>query len=87
MFSFSPDFPGISAETPTEIAVVNYVTVPENTSGDADSILSSLAWGNPVAGQPGVPYVENTVVLDGVTGILPVTIDNNVELIAETSGE
>lgn len=87
VFSFSPDFPGISAETPTEIAVVNYVTVPENTSGDADSILSSLAWGNPVAGQPGVPYVENTVVLDGVTGILPVTIDNNVELIAETSGD
>ena len=34
------------------------------------------------AGEEGVPTVENTVVLNGVTGIIPVTVDSALELIA-----
>lgn len=83
VFSFSPDFTGLSAEVPVEIAIVNYETVADSFSGaDADSVSSTLSWGNPLAGEEGVPTVENTVVLNGVTGIIPVTVDSALELIA-----
>ena len=82
-FSFSPDFTGLSADVPVEIAIVNYETIADSFSGsDADSISSTLSWGNPLAGEDGVPNVENTVVLNGVTGIIPVTVDSALELIA-----
>ena len=60
--------------------MVTYDTIPEVFSGDADGVESDLNWGNPSAGDPGVPGVGNTVVLDGVTGILPVTKDGKLDL-------
>ncbi len=80
VFSFSPDYGGLLADVPREIAVVTYDTIPEVFSGDADGVESDLNWGNPSAGDPGVPGVGNTVVLDGVTGILPVTTDGKLDL-------
>lgn len=87
VFSYSPDFAGLSAEIPLEVAIVNYETVADAFAGtDEDSITASLSWGNPFSGEPGNPSVGNTVVLDGVTGILPVTVDSEMELIANPSG-
>ena len=84
LFSFSDDFLGLSAEVPVEIALVNYETIADSFAGqEGDSVSTDLAWGNPLLGDSGVPTVENTVVLNGVTGIIPVTRDSSVELIAE----
>lgn len=81
VFSFSAEAGGISAEQPREVAVVNYETIPEVFSGDSDGLTTDLEWGNSSAGTPGVPSVGNTVVLDGVTGILPLTENIGLNLI------
>ena len=61
--------------------MVNYETIPDVFSGDTDGVTTDLEWGNSSAGTPGVPSVGNTVVLDGVTGILPVTANISLDLI------
>ncbi len=81
VFSFSAEAGGISADQPREVAVVNYETIPDVFSGDTDGVTTDLEWGNSSAGTPGVPSVGNTVVLDGVTGILPVTANISLDLI------
>ncbi|MGE4620116.1 MAG: Ig domain-containing protein [Planctomycetota bacterium] len=81
VFSFSAEEGGISADQPREVAVVSYETIPEVFSGNPDAEGSDLEWGNASAGTPGVPSVGNTVVLDGVTGILPVTKNVRLDLI------
>ena len=81
VFSFSAEAGGISADQPREVAVVNYETNPDVFAGDEDGDSMDLEWGNSSAGTPGVPAVGNTVVLDGVTGILPVTENVRIDLI------
>jgi hypothetical protein len=81
VFSFSAEEGGISADLPREVAVVTYETIPEVFAGNPDADGSDLEWGNASAGTPGVPSVGNTVVLDGVTGILPVTKNVRLDLI------
>ncbi|MEC9476512.1 MAG: Ig domain-containing protein [Planctomycetota bacterium] len=81
VFSFSAEGGGISAELPREVAVLNYETNPDAFEGDQEGQSLDLEWGNPSAGDPGVPSVGNTVVLDGVTGILPVTENLRIDLI------
>ena len=81
VFSFSADEGGLTADVPREVAVVTYSTIPDSFSGDEDGVASELEWGNPSAGDPGVPSVGNTVVLDGVTGIMPVTFGASLDLV------
>lgn len=81
VFSFSAEGGGISAESPREVAILNYETNPEVFEGDLDGESLDLEWGNLSAGTPGVPSVGNTIVLDGVTGILPVTENLQIDLL------
>ena len=81
VFSFSADAGGLTADLPREVAVVTYGTIPAAFSGNSSGDQSDLGWGNPSAGEPGVPSVGNTVVLDGVTGILPITLDVQLDLV------
>ncbi len=81
VFSFSADAGGLTADLPREVAVVTYSTIPDAFSGNSAGDQSDLDWGNPSAGAPGIPSVGNTVVLDGVTGILPITDGARLDLV------
>ena len=76
LFSFS--FASVlTAEVPRQIVIVDYETVPGALAGDLDGETTTLLWANTA----GTPPVDNLVVLDGSTGILPVFVAPTITLV------
>jgi len=69
----------VIADVEREIASIRYTPVPDLLIGDTDGVTLTLPWGHPL----GPLGIQNEVVIDGATGVTPLTTDPTIELIAQ----
>jgi len=69
----------VTADVEREIASIHYAPLPGLLIGNMAGLTLTLPWGHPL----GALGIQNEIVIDGATGVTPLTTDPTIELIAQ----